>query len=142
MLAYENVGTILTRTTRLMKAMYQRAFKDAGYDLTPEQWVLVDHLANHGVASQTDLAGGTFKDAPTVSRIIDKLTKKDYVRRTRFPNDRRRYQIALTEHGAASHRVLHPIVQELRIRTWQGLTEQDYTDLSRILDRIRDNFAD
>ena len=140
-LTYDNVGTILTRTTRLMKAMYQRAFKEAGYDITPEQWVLVDHLAANGSASQTDLANGTFKDAPTVSRIIDKLTKKNYVERARFPNDRRRYQIALTEHGKSSHRVLRPIVQQLRVQAWGGLTEKDHADLSRILDRIRENFA-
>lgn len=140
-LAYDNVGTLLDRTTRLMKAMYQRSFREAGYDLTPEQWVLIDHLFNNGSASQTDLANGTFKDAPTVSRIIDKLTKKGFVARTRFPNDRRRYQIALTEYGEKTHSVLHPIVTNLRIQTWGGLTAQDHTELTRILDTIRDNFA-
>ncbi|NJC25755.1 MarR family winged helix-turn-helix transcriptional regulator [Neolewinella antarctica] len=140
-LAYENVGTLLDRTTRLMKAMYQRAFREAGYNLTPEQWVLIDHLSNNGPASQTDLANGTFKDAPTVSRIIDKLTKKEFVARTRFPNDRRRYQIALTAYGEETHSVLNPLVKELRIQTWGGLTEGDHDELSRILDTIRDNFA-
>lgn len=139
-LAYDNVGTLLDRTTRLMKAMYQRAFREAGYDLTPEQWVLIDHLSQNGSASQTDLANGTFKDAPTVSRIIDKLTKKGFVKRTRFPNDRRRYQIGLTDYGEETHQVLNPIVKDLRIQTWGRLTAGDHDELSRILDTIRDNF--
>jgi DNA-binding MarR family transcriptional regulator len=141
-LSYDNVGTLLDRTTRLLKAHFLRAFKDANVDLTPEQWVLLDHLYKTGASSQTDLANGTFKDAPTVSRIIDKLAKKGLAARTRFPNDRRRYQVALTEKGEAIHEQLLPKVEALRVQAWGGLSENDYADLTRILDRIRDNFPE
>ncbi|MCX8211903.1 MAG: MarR family transcriptional regulator, partial [Lewinella sp.] len=105
-LSYDNVGTLLDRTTRLLKAHFQRAFKDAEVDLTPEQWVVLDHLHKEGSSSQTELANGTFKDAPTVSRIIDKLAKKGLAARKRFPNDRRRYQVALTAKGESIHEQL------------------------------------
>jgi DNA-binding MarR family transcriptional regulator len=141
-LSYDNVGTLLDRTTRLLKAHFQRAFKDAGVDLTPEQWVLLDHLHKSGAASQTDLANGTFKDAPTVSRIVDKLATKGLAERTRFPNDRRRYQVGLTARGEAVHEKLLPRVEELRVMAWQGLTERDYAELTRVLDQIRDNFPE
>lgn len=139
-LSYANVGTQLDRTTRLMKAMYQRSFKEAGVDITPEQWVVLDHLYKVEAASQTDLANGTFKDAPTVSRIIDKLAQKGLAERRRFPNDRRRYQVALTKKGAEVHRLLHPRVEELRVQTWTGLTEEDYAHFLRLMEQIRDNF--
>jgi len=141
-LSYNNVGTLLDRTTRLMKAHFLRAFKEANVDLTPEQWVLLDHLHKTGASSQTDLANGTFKDAPTVSRIIDKLAKKGLAERTRFPNDRRRYQVALTQKGEGIHEQLLPKVEALRVQAWGGLSESDYADLTRILDRIRDNFPE
>lgn len=141
-LSYNNVGTLLDRTTRLLKAHFQRTFKDEGVDLTPEQWVLLDHLHKTGSASQTDLANGTFKDAPTVSRIIDKLATKGLAERTRFPNDRRRYQVGLTAKGQEIHDKLLPRVEELRVTAWKGLTEEDYAGLTRILDRIRDNFPE
>ncbi len=141
-LSYSNVGTLLDRTTRLLKAHFQRAFKEAEVDLTPEQWVLLDHLQASGASSQTDLANGTFKDAPTVSRIIDKLAKKGFAARTRFPNDRRRYQVALTKKGEETHAVLYPRVQALREQTWEGLTEDDYAEFTRLLEGIRDNFPE
>ena len=141
-LSYDNVGTLLDRTTRLMKANFQRAFKEAGVDITPEQWVVLDHLFKTGASSQTDLANGTFKDAPTVSRIIDKLAKKGLAERTRFPNDRRRYQVSVTPLGEEVHGRLIPRVEELRVQAWAGMTEQDYADLTRVLDRIRDNFPE
>ncbi|MEM9930450.1 MAG: MarR family transcriptional regulator [Bacteroidota bacterium] len=141
-LSFDNVGTLLDRTTRLLKAHFQRAFRDAQIDITPEQWVVLDHLYKAGASSQTDLANGTFKDAPTVSRIIDKLAGKKLAERKRFPNDRRRYQVDLTARGREVHELLLPRVEQLRVLTWSGLTQSDYDELTRILDQIRDNFPE
>lgn len=141
-LAYPNVGTVLDRTTRLLKQHYLRAFKEEGIDISTEQWVLLDRLFTEGDASQTDLAGGTFKDAPTVSRIIDKLAKKKLVERRRFPGDRRRYQVVLTDAGRLVHERIIPHVQELRKQTWQGLSPDDYTRLLELLGHIRGNFEE
>lgn len=141
-LSYDNVGTILDRTTRLLKAQFQRAFRDAGIDITPEQWVLLDHLYKEGASSQTDLANGTFKDAPTVSRIIDKLASKGLAVRKRFPGDRRRYQVDLTDKGRSAHDLLLPRVAELRVQMWTGLATSDYEELTRILETIRGNFPE
>jgi len=141
-LSYPNVGTVLDRTTRLVKQHYLRAFKEEGVNLSTEQWVILDRLHSKGDASQTELANGTFKDAPTVSRIIDKLAKKKLVERRRFPNDRRRYLIALTATGRQIHDRLMPHVQQLREQTWQGLTEDDFLRLQELLGRIRGNFEE
>ena len=141
-LAYPNVGTILDRTTRLLKQHYLRAFRDEGIDISTEQWVLLDRLFTSGDASQTELANGTYKDAPTVSRIVDKLSKKKLVERRRFPNDRRRYLVCITANGKDVHERIMPYVQELRRQTWNGLSESDFNRLQDILQHIRDNFEE
>lgn len=125
-----------------MKANFQRTFKEEGVDITPEQWVVLDHLFKSGAVSQTDLANGTFKDAPTVSRIIDKLAQKGLATRSRFPNDRRRYQVDLSDEGRSTHQRLHPRVEALRVQTWSGLNKADYDELVRLLAHIRENFAE
>ncbi|MTB49366.1 MarR family winged helix-turn-helix transcriptional regulator [Lewinella sp. W8] len=125
-----------------MKAHFQRTFREAGVDLTPEQWVLLDHLRIAGASSQTELANGTFKDAPTVSRIIDKLAKKKLAERKRFPNDRRRYMVQLTAEGERIHDLLIPKVEGLRVQTWSGMTEEDYETFTSLLQQIRNNFGD
>ena len=141
-LAYPNVGTILDRTTRLLKQHYLRAFRLEGIDISTEQWVLLDRLQTGGHASQTELANGTYKDAPTVSRIIDKLAKKKLVERRRFPNDRRRYLVCITETGQDVHNRIMPYVRDLRKQTWNGLSEEDYSRLQEILQHIRGNFEE
>ena len=141
-LAYPNVGTVLDRTTRLLKQHYLRAFREEGIDISTEQWVLLDRLYTSGDASQTELANGTYKDAPTVSRIVDKLAKKKLVERRRFPNDRRRYLVCITRHGKEIHARITPYVHRLRQQTWDGLTEDDFNRLQGILQHIRGNFEE
>ncbi len=141
-LAYPNVGTMLDRTTRLLKQHYLRAFREEGIDISTEQWVLLDRLFSQGDASQTELANGTYKDAPTVSRIIDKLARKKLVERKRYPNDRRRYLVSITPTGKQIHGRISPYVAHLRQQTWQGLNEDDFLRLQNILQHIRDNFEE
>ncbi len=77
-------GTLIDRTLRIIKLNFIQGFKDAGIDLTPEQWVIIDRLHQQNGISQTELANGSFKNAPTVSRIIDLLCKKGLTERQRF----------------------------------------------------------
>ena len=136
----KNFGAIIDRTLKVIKQNYLKAFKEAGVDITTEQWVLMDSLYRENGVSQNDLANGSFKNAPTVSRIIDLLVKKEFVERKRFENDRRRYRIFLTEKGKEAYEMVKPKVLELRKQGWDGLTDKDYAHLTRILDRVFQNF--
>ena len=135
-------GTIIDRTSRIIKLKYLQGFKEVGLDLTPEQWVMIDTLYHDNGISQTDLANGSFKNAPTVSRIIDLLCKKELTERQRFDNDRRRYKIFLTEKGKATFTKALPVVKRLRKQGWKDLTEEDYNNFVRIMDIVFKNFEE
>ncbi|MEM7572881.1 MAG: MarR family transcriptional regulator [Bacteroidota bacterium] len=138
----QHVGTYLDRTVKLIKQRYLRAFRENGSDLSTEQWVILDLLFKKDGISQTDLANDSYKNAPTVSRIIDLLADKGYLERRRFPNDRRRYRIHLTTEGRQLYEQLLPAVQSLREQTWAGLSQDDYGELTRILDQVMNNFLE
>ena len=99
----KNFGAVIDRTIKIIKLNYLKAFKELDVDITTEQWVLLDSLYKNNGMSQTELANGSFKNAPTVSRIIDLLCKKGLTERQRFDNDRRRYKIYLTQTGKATY---------------------------------------
>lgn len=134
-------GTLIDRTLRIIKLQFIHAFKEAGVDLTPEQWVIIDELYKHNGISQTELANGSFKNAPTVSRIIDLLASKNMVERQRFENDRRRYKIFLTKKGKETFEKAHPIVLSLRNQGWSNLSDEDYAHFTRIMNQIFDNLS-
>ena len=133
-------GTLLDRTLRIIKLNFIQGFKEVGVDLTPEQWVIIDRLYHQNGISQTELANGSFKNAPTVSRIIDLLCQKGLTERHRFDNDRRRYKIFLTEKGIATFKKANPVAQSLREQGWGDLSEADYENFQRIVNQVFDNF--
>lgn len=135
----KKIGYYLERTTRIVKLSYLQAFAQLGVDITPEQWVMLDSLYQRNGQSQTELAGDSYKNAPTVSRILDLLEKKGLVERQRFANDRRRYKIFLTKEGQVTVEKVKPAVASLREQGWQQLTDEDYSTFLRIMNQVFDN---
>ncbi len=130
------IGYYLERTTRLVKLNFHQAFKSIGLSLTPEQWVIMDLLKNENGLSQTALAEQSFKDAPSISRIIDTLVKKNYVVRKASPNDRRSFEIFLSQEGKDVVKKTLPIVNELREKSWQNLSKEDYENFIKIINQV------
>ncbi len=133
-------GSFVERNFKLIKLTFSKAFKKAGIDITPEQWVIVDLLHKDDGVSQNDLANKSGKDAPTVSRIIDILERKNLIVRRNVTGDRRKYHIFLTEDGKQVHEKLLPIVKNLRLQGWEDLTDEDYETFLRIMNQIYTNF--
>ena len=48
----KGLGYLLERTTRLVKLNYSQAFKAGGFDVTPEQWVIMERLSEKEKMSQ------------------------------------------------------------------------------------------
>ncbi len=136
----KQIGYYLERTTRQVKLAFTKAFGDNDIDLTPEQWVILDHLLTDNGVSQNDLGAKSYKNAPTVSRILDVLERKKFVERQRFDNDRRRYKIYLTQEGRAVAEKALPIAISMRENGWVGLSEEDYGHFIRIIETVFDNF--
>ncbi len=138
----KNFGAYMDRTIKLIKWKYTQAFKEANIDITTEQWVLLDSLSQKDGISQNELGNGSFKNAPTVSRIIDLLCKKGLTKREPSPNDRRKHHIFLTSKGKKTYQKVLPVVEDLRRKGWNGLTHEDYQQFIRIMDQIFSNFEE
>ena len=136
----KSIGYQLERTSRIVKLAYLQAFNQLGVDITPEQWVMLDSLYHKNGQSQTDLANASYKDAPTVSRILDLLGKKGLTERQRFANDRRRYKIFLTDEGKKVVEKVLSVVESLREKGWKNLSEEDYESFLRIMQQIFANY--
>lgn len=135
------IGYYLERTTRVVKLNFHQAFKNEGLNLTPEQWVVMDLLKTRNGLSQSALAEQTYKDAPSISRIIDTLSKKKYVQRKIAAGDRRKFEIFLTSEGHKTVDHLRPIVNELRSKSWKNLSEEDYEQFLRIINQVFENMS-
>jgi DNA-binding MarR family transcriptional regulator len=75
----------------------QKKFNTAGLNLTIEQWSVLYHLWKEEGISQQELCNATFRDKPSITRLVDNLEKLDLVKRVPSENDRRINLIFLTK---------------------------------------------
>ena len=75
----------------------QKKFNSSGLNLTIEQWSVLYHLWKEDGISQQELCNATFRDKPSITRLVDNLEKANLVKRVASENDRRINLIFLTK---------------------------------------------
>ena len=75
----------------------QKKFNTAGLNLTIEQWSVLYHLWKLDGISQQELCNATFRDKPSITRLVDNLEKLNLVKRVPSEHDRRINLIYLTK---------------------------------------------
>ena len=74
----------------------QKNFKQNGVEITIEQWSVLYHLWKQDGLSQQQLCDSTFRDKPSITRLVDNLEKLKLVKRVASRDDRRINMIYLT----------------------------------------------
>ena len=74
----------------------QKKFNAAELNLTIEQWSVLYHLWKQDGISQQELCNATFRDKPSITRLVDNLERLQLVKRVPSESDRRINMIFLT----------------------------------------------
>ncbi len=72
-------------------------------------------------------------DRSSLSRMVDSLEEKGFVRRKDNPEDRRKVLISLTEKGERCYELLNGIAEEMAAELLGLCEEQDYRDFEKSL---------
>ena len=88
-------GKVSTAISRRL----QRNLKLAKLNITSEQWTILYHLWQEEGLTQQELANLTFRDKPSITRLINNLEKLSLVIRVNDKQDRRSNLIYLTKEG-------------------------------------------
>jgi DNA-binding MarR family transcriptional regulator len=77
----------------------QKKFNNANLNITIEQWSVLYHLWKQDGISQQELCNATYRDKPSITRLVDNLEKLDLVKRVASDTDRRINKIYVTKHS-------------------------------------------
>jgi len=138
---YSRYSFLLDKAARKVKQYAKQRFRELGWTITIDQWAVLKQLYDKGEVNQRELATNTFKDHPTMTRIIDLLKAKGLIERKPHPADRRSFMIALTANGHAMVEDCLPEVQKIRMKAWENLSEKDFQEFKRILESIYQNLS-
>lgn len=136
------LGFLFERTTRTIKLNFHQLFKENNVDITPEQWVVLDILNKEGILSQKEIADHSFKDAPSISRILNNLKKRDLITRSTQKSDKRVSSVCLTQKGMELIKKMLPKVAELRNRGINEIDPENIQILIETMDKIFSNYND
>jgi DNA-binding MarR family transcriptional regulator len=117
----------------------QARVEERGFDITIDQWLVLKTIEESPAASQQEIAAIVFKDFASVTRIIQLLESKDYVRRRTHQTDGRRSSLRLTRAGAALIRDLKPIIRANRRQALKGLSATEIARMRKMLALITAN---
>lgn len=100
MILDKQIGVFLNLVHNRFKQHFSTLFLEKGYNITPEQFLVMDTLWNNGAKmSQQQIADTIIKDKNSVVKLIDGLEKKELVRRVANVDDRRQNLIEVTPLG-------------------------------------------
>ncbi len=119
-----------------------RNFKKAGLDITPEQWTVLAFLWKKDGVTQQILCDSTFKDKPSMTRLIDNLVKQELVIRQTPPTDRRSNLIFLTDKGKKIQENANKAVFETMEFALAGLDKNGIEEVRKLLKLIFENIKE
>lgn len=107
-----------------------------GADLKFTQFHVLKRLATAGPMTATELARSVDLDGGAMTRQLDQLEAKGYLRRQPHEQDRRALRIDLTEAGVALWKHLHESNLATLERAQKGLTQDERDKLHDYLGRV------
>ena len=97
MLLSKEIAVVLNLTGCKLKQFIAAKLRQKDVPLTPEQFLLIDLLWNHGSMSQQQLADMMQKDKNSVTQLVDGIERKGFTIRQQNTKDRRSNTLILTE---------------------------------------------
>ena len=117
----------------------QKNFKQANIDITIEQWSVLYHLWKEDGISQQELCLRTFRDKPSITRLVDNLEKLKMVKRVASKQDRRINLIYLTEAAAELQNTTMDMANQTLTEALAGVDEADIELCKSVQVRVYEN---
>jgi DNA-binding MarR family transcriptional regulator len=135
-------GTVLYSIEQAIKEYRKVAQKNIAEivkDITIDQCLVLMILKKDLKISQSELANLIFKDNASITRMIELMVKKDYLIRTIHKEDRRKFNLEITQKGEKTIDLIKPTVQRNREIALNDLSLDEINLLDKMLNKIINN---
>jgi DNA-binding MarR family transcriptional regulator len=119
----------------------QKKFNISGVNLTIEQWSVLYHLWKQDGASQQELCNATFRDKPSITRLVDNLEKLNLVKRVSDEKDRRINKIYLTKNAQKLQDETMQLAEETLNEALSGVPADQVEMCKEVLQKVYDNLS-
>jgi len=130
------IGFVVSQAAYRLARTLGRAIAEAGIDITPREFALINRLHQHGQLNQSMLAEMTYKDKPAVTRMLDRLLARGLVKKLASKEDRRAFQVSLTRKGESVRARIVPLCVDMLENSCRGIKREDLLTTVATLKKI------
>lgn len=135
----DSIGFLINDTARLYRRTLDGTLRDLG--MTSLQWRTVARLRREPGMRQSELADLLEVEPITLSRMIDRLADSGMVCRKPDPNDRRAWNLYLTDKADGLIRQLEVEANHVEDGALAGLSPAERQVLAGLVERVRANLS-
>jgi len=129
----------IEKTIKEYRRFAQRNLNKTIENITVDQALLLIFKNSYPEISQKKLGELMFKDNASVTRMIELMAKKDYLERSINKQDRRKYNLTITDKGEKILTDLNTIILSNRKSALSGISDSEITQLKNTLNKIINN---
>lgn len=137
----ELLDVLSGRLSASLNRLLNRKFREAGFDISSEQWLVLLSLWNKDKVTQQVISDQTAKDKASITRLLDVLSKHDLIERRPSSTDRRINLVHLTERGKELESKAMEIVRETFDQATSGISENELIFTREIVCRLLNNLS-
>ena len=141
MLLSKEVAVGLNLTGCKLKQFIAMKLRQNEIPLTPEQFLLIDLLWNHGSMSQQQIADMMHKDKNSVTQLVDAIERKGFVVRQQNAKDRRSNTLVLTKKAIELRDEAKKKGISILDEMLEGISEEELRAFLTTLDKLNDNMS-
>ncbi|MBE6245391.1 MAG: MarR family transcriptional regulator [Bacteroidales bacterium] len=139
MILNKQVAMFLNLVHNRFKQYVAGIFESQGFNITPEQFLVMDTLWDEGVLTQQQIADYMLKDKNSVVKLVDGLEERNLVRRTSNPKDRRQNLIEVTEYAMSIKDKVTKVAMEAVDKIINGIAKEDLQKFIKVLSKMAEN---
>ncbi len=134
---HDSLGRRIYLTSQAIRNNIDRLLKP--FDLTREQLHLLNNLNRQKGRTQSEIGGLIGKSPANMTRILDRLEKKNLIVRRDNPEDRRSQLVLLTIEGAELSREMSRLIKALSSRIEENIDKEDRAVVVKVLAQMEAN---
>lgn len=106
------------------------------YNLTHLQFSILINLYKNNVTTQKELLKYTYGDETSITRLVDRLESKGYIKRVQSPEDKRKKMLILTEEGVILTEKLIINAKKVNSEITNNLSKEESRLLLELLQKV------
>lgn len=129
----------------LIKVVTLRCFNQNNFEITPEQYVILDTILEHEEKNeqiyQRKIGEILGKDRANVARLLNILEEKNLIKKEISSNGRQINNIKITPDGKNLRNKILPVITKIRESYLEDINYEELMQSFQILSKIKENIS-